>query len=84
MSNKQHNMAMAFIYMNWIFLEEYDIAPEEIADYMEQAWAKSFDGKLDRKKLLEAIERGRDIRATEPPDFWTAAIRIIRSRTEYF
>ena len=86
MYSKLHNMTMSFIYMNWVFLEEYKLTPEEIADFMEQSWERG-EGKMDmeeRKKLMAAMERGRTVRKAEPPDWWIAAIRIIRSRTEYF
>jgi len=83
MASKTHDMAMSFIYMNWVFLEEHEVTPEEIADNMEAAWING-EGELDRKKLIAAMERGRTVREKEPPDFWIAAIRIIKSRTEYF
>ncbi len=82
-TSKQHSMAMSFIYMNWIYLEEHKLNPEEIANYMEWSWKNTYE-ILNRKRLIAAMERGHTIRAKEPPDFWIAAIRIIRSRTEYF
>lgn len=81
--SKQHNMVMAFIYMHWAHLEEHEIAPEQLANHMERSWEESH-GKLDRKHLIEEMTKGRTIRTTEMPDYWKAAIQIIRSRTEYF
>ena len=76
---------MSFIYMHWVFLEEYDMSPEEIANYLENSWRGCY-GKLDteeRLKLIANLEKERPDRG-DPPDWWLAVIRIIRSRTEYF
>ncbi len=86
MGSKMHDMAMSYIYMNWIYLEDHKVTPEEIADYMERSWENA-NGKLNketRTSLMAAMERGRTVRKGKPPDYWIAAIRIIRSRTEYF
>jgi len=83
MSSKKHSMAMAFIYMSWKFLEGHDITPEELADHMEESFKKA-SGELDREELMEYMEKGIVVRMSRPSDLWLAAIRIIRSRTEYF
>ena len=86
MGSKMHDMAMSYIYMDWIFLNDHKITPEELADHMERSW-KNVSGKLakkDRQAIIAAMERGRNVRTAKPSDLWIAAIRIIRSRTEYF
>ena len=83
MGSKGHDMGMSFVYMNWVYLEDHKVTPEELANYMEWSWNDSYE-TLNRKRLIAAMERGNTVREGEPPDYWVAAIRIIRSRTEYF
>jgi DNA-binding transcriptional ArsR family regulator len=86
MGSKMHDMSMSYIYMDWIFLKDHKVTPEELADHMEQSW-KTVSGKLakeDRQAIIAAMERGITVRTAEPSDLWIATIRIIRSRTEYF
>jgi len=86
MGSKMHDMAMSYIYMDWIFLKDHKITPEELADHMERSWENA-SGKLakeGRQDLIADMEKGRTVRTAEPSDLWIATIRIIRSRTEYF
>jgi hypothetical protein len=81
---KKHCLAMAFIYMNWSHLVGLDIPAKEIADWMEHQYSRSY-GKLERNELANQMEKGFTHRDDSTmPDYWKEAIRIIKSRTEYF
>ena len=88
MGTKMHQKAMAFIYMNPKFLEEYldSITPEEVANHVEYSFSVQGTG-INREKLVEQMEDGikkytfdKDDKCVE---LWVAAIKIIKARGEY-
>jgi len=88
--SKQHNMALALIYMNPVYLEGHMLTPEELANYMENSFlslTETVKLKSDREFLLKCMENGLQKRDLEEKDdivkLWTAAMYIIKSRGEY-
>lgn len=89
MATKGHELAMAFIYMSPVHLDEYygDITPEQLADHMETSFEVPGVG-LNRESLIKQMEEGCTTRSNISKDdrrwkLWNAAIRIIKARGEY-
>jgi len=57
----------------------YPCVPEELADYMQRAY-----GNGDAADALDYMKRQADQYSGMYLDGWLAAIKILKSRTEYF
>ena len=88
MGSRTHQKAMAFVYMNPKFLEEYldVVTPEELANHVEYSF--NIPGvDLNRKGLIKQMEDGVKKYNLDDDDkcveLWVAAMKIIKARGEY-
>ena len=88
MGTRTHQKAMAFVYMNPKFLEEYldSISPEELANHIEYSFSVP-GNDVNRERLVEQMEGGIEKHNIDEDDkcieLWVAAIKIIKARGEY-
>ncbi len=88
MGSRTHQKAMAFVYMNPKFLEEYidSVTPEELANHIEYSFTVP-GNSTNRENLIEQMEGGIKKYNLDDDDkcvkLWVAAMKIIKARGEY-